>query len=132
MSNIRLIIFVKIPGQVEPIPLDVIDNRLTNLVLDDILIITGLSLQNKLSQNYLLSLNGKQLDPYIRLSENGVKNGAVLNLIVAADQNINTETEPIKNDTKESRSEFENISKSKTNSPKNNKQNTIGKKIDFD
>lgn len=82
----RLIIFVKIPGRVEPIPLDIIDDRPSQAVLDDILVIAKLSAKNGHNTNYYLSRNGTKLDPGLELSKNGVNNGALLDLVNSDEQ----------------------------------------------
>jgi hypothetical protein len=143
MSNIRLIVFVKIPGRVEPIPLDILDSSSTNLVLVDILIIAGLSSQDKPVQNYLLLQNGRKLDLSLRLSENGVKNGSALELIplelIPIENTIDIiNNKKISQNTKEESNQVNSNDITSSNPQKNNevehknKSSVPGKKIDFD
>ena len=138
MANTRLIIFVKIPGRVEPIPLDIMDNSSINSVLLDILIITGLFSKDKPIQNYLLLQNGRKLDLSLRLSENGIKNGSTLDLIPIENTiDIINNTKVSQNTKVESNQVISNnINSSHPQKKKEvehrNKSSIPGKKIDFD
>ena len=130
----RLIIYVKIPTHVEPIPLDVIDDRPSQAVLDDILVIAKLSAKNSTTRSYYLSRNGIKLDSNLTLSQNGVKNGILLDLTKINEQDISAK----KNEYKEilfekAPSKVANDTKSTKKAQKENGQQAVpGKKIDFD
>lgn len=129
----RLIIFLKIPERVEPIPLDVIDDRPTQSVLGDILVLTNLSSEKDYAmEEYFLEKDGEKLDLDLSLSGNGVKNGDTLVLVksnkkkkILDDQEIdNINVQPPHLEAPEKPTKNKNIEKKKSNVP--------GKKIDFD
>lgn len=130
----RLIIFVKIPERVDPIPLDITDDRPSQAVLDDILILAKLSTKNDPLLNYYLSQNGTKLDLSLELSKNSVKNGTLLELIKINDQS----TPIIKHkfnevDLRQVSSEIDEEPKSSKKKQKKTEEQTVpGKKIDFD
>lgn len=77
----RLIISAKIPNQVDPIPLDIIDDRPTGGAFKDILRLTKLANTEDSLEDYELLRNDKQLDLNKSFTENGVKNGDILDII---------------------------------------------------
>ena len=132
----RLIVFVKIPGRVDMVPLDIIDDRPVELVFNDILLLTDLSKKgDKSNARYLLVKNGKTLNSKLNFYENGIRNNDILGIEVDANA-VSVETD------KEEASQL--IPKSiidkreKTGKPKSkSKQDkgippVPGKKIDFD
>lgn len=129
----RLIIFVKIPERVEPITLDIIDDRPSQAVVDDILVIAKLATKNETASNYCLSRNGDKLDPIRELSQNGIKNGMVLDLL--NEQIVPRGKNQFKEDAFQealSESSEESSNTKKTPKKSNERSNVPGKKIDFD
>lgn len=131
----RLILFVKIPGQLEPIPLDIVDDRAARLVLEDILLLTSLSAKDKSHPNYELIWEGNKIDLNRNMSENGIKNGALLEVNQIdnpiAIKNWDGEKEDMKQTVAES---LTPVKKGRNSTEKKviNTSPVPGKKIDFD
>ncbi len=130
----RLIVFVKAPELIEPIPLDIIDDRPSKDVLSDILVIAKLSTKTSLATNYTLARDGTRLNPSLSLSQNGIKNGELLDLIKTNNENL-----PVTNslvvglDSIDKPAEvYEEVKSIKSPEKKSDRTNIPGKKIDFD
>ncbi len=134
----RLIIFAKVPGRVELIPLDIIDNRNAGEVLRDILILSKLeSSRKEVIDVYDLVKGNANLNLNCNLTENHVKNGDLLE-VIRHSKPVPVAAKPItfeKIDLQEEQlgSIVEEIHNSKKKSPsKSTPHNLPGKKIDFD
>lgn len=130
----RLIIFVKIPERVDPIPLDIIDDRPSQAVLEDILVLGKLAIKNNPISKHYLSRNGTKLDLSLELSQNGVQNGMLLDLIKTNENIIPVKKSQFKEEVyQETPSDIieEPISIKRTQK-KVEPSNVPGKKIDFD
>lgn len=134
----RLIVFTKIPERIQPIPLDIIDDRPSQQVLKDILILTELSKRDSSIANCALVNHGKKLDLNLSLTENSVRNGDCLHLMESNEQSSlsihQMETKEVKVQETLPDSKFEAIDKKKNSKDrkKDEPPPISGKKIDFD
>jgi hypothetical protein len=131
----RLIIFLKIPERVEPIPLDVIDvdDRPAQAVLEDILDLIKLpSDKDNAIEGYLLEKNSEKLNLDLNLLGNGVKNGDTLVLVKSNEKTKKLDGRKIDIGNVQS-SHLETSGKTaKEKDIQKKESNVPGKKIDFD
>ncbi len=130
----RLIVFVKTSDSVDPIPLDIIDERPAQTVLDDIIRLIKPSVNSGVAANYGLAQNGKEIDLTLKLSENGVKNGDHLELVPTSAKLIANNTVVEKTSEQQISSVPQTAAVNSKVKPKTNRdiKPVIGKKIDFD
>lgn len=119
----RLIISAKIPNKTETIHLDIVDDRSSSQVLQDIVLLAGLSQPDDPHLEYEMSLGEKKLDYKKTLAENGIENGDCLDITISqtssSEPAIVREVAPIKTPPEPTTE--------KTDFPP-----VIGKKINFD
>lgn len=134
----RLIIFVKIPERAELIPLDIMDDRPSQAVLEDILALTKIAKRNEHIANYSLLNNREKINLNLDLTKNNVKNGDCLHLIELTEPNNSTSSQNKINEVKVQEIPSDSTVKTtdKKKASKDQKSDeplpVPGKKIDFD
>jgi hypothetical protein len=132
----RFIVYAKLPDCVDLLPLDIIDDRPSRNVLEDILVLAKiLPFQSRVAGKYKLKKSSLELDLDLRLADNKIKNGDVLELIIASDQvtssanKLSFEKVVLKEKTSDAIEMPENVAQI---SLKTERPNVPGKKVDFD
>lgn len=128
----RLIVNIELPTSVELIPLDILDELPCRSLLDDIVLLFKLSRDG----NYALAVGGKLIDHTRTLTDNGVRNGGILELIQtdkAIVDSDNVKHEPLRQEkTAIPNTETKVPPDTKKKEDAENRQPIPGKKIDFD
>lgn len=131
----RLIIFAKIPNQVDPVPLDIIDDRPTQDAFKELLRLTKLANTESRFERFQLTRNGTPVDLGLSFSENGVRNGDTLDVSYTVENAKNLSTsEPKNTSPKKIPTHSSKRSKTSTRTMKETEESSSvpGVKIDFD
>jgi hypothetical protein len=132
----RFIIYAKLPDRVDLLPLDIVDDRPSRNVLEEILVLAKiLPFKSSAEKKYAMKKSSVELDLDLDLAGNKIKNGDVLEIVVVSERTIPSA----------SRLSFEKVFQQengpeiiealkKVASPslKVERSNIPGKKIDFD
>lgn len=128
----RLIVNIKLPASVELTPLDILDELPCKSILDDIVLLFKFNHND----NYALAVGGEPIDHTRTLTDNGIRNGGILELIhidkaIVASGKL--QHEPLQMEKKAVPSTEAKVPpKIKTKEDAENRQPIPGKKIDFD